>query len=117
VNSFRLERTEQCGKCPWRKDTDPHKIPNGYSVEKHQALSCTIADPEDLSILAAPQIHVMACHEEHESYCLGWLMNQLGAGNNIALRISMMRCTNLRDVKLHGEQHEKFEDTLPKPRA
>jgi hypothetical protein len=25
----------------------------------------------------------------------------------------MNKCTNLGDVKLDGEQHEKFEDTLP----
>jgi hypothetical protein len=112
---FRLERTKQCVKCPWRKATNPHKIPNGYSVEKHRALVGTIANPErlDLAALASPTLHVMACHETHNSYCLGWLMNQLGSGNNIALRLAMSRCENLREVTLRGEQHERFEDTLP----
>lgn len=57
----------------------------------------------------------MACHESpvgKETYCVGWLMNQLGPGNNIPLRIQMMKY-DLSGVELHGEQHKTFEDTLP----
>lgn len=109
---FRLERTEQCEKCPWRVATDPHKIPNGYSVEKHAALKSTIAESDPVGQLMQPTLRAMACHETHNSYCLGWLMNQLGPGNNIALRIEMMRCENVREVVLRGEQHAHFRDTL-----
>ncbi len=49
----------------------------------------------------------------HDAHCLGWLMNQLGPGNNIGLRLSLLDCENLDKVKLVGEQHECFEDTLP----
>lgn len=112
-NKFKLKRTVQCAKCPWRTSTDPNDIPNGYDVEKHKNLKRTIAEPGDISGIFAGEIRMMACHEEHESPCLGWLMNQLGPGNNIALRFRMRDCENIGQVKLIGEQHERFEDTLP----
>ncbi len=110
---MKLQRTVQCAKCPWRKSTDPHDIPNGYSKEKHAALESTIARGADLCSLASRELSVMACHESHDAHCLGWLMNQLGPGNNIALRLQMRGCENIGDVKLIGEQHECFRDTLP----
>lgn len=110
---MKLKRTQQCAKCPWRKDVDPHDIPNGYSVDKHRALKGTIAEPGDLSGVFRRDNKAMACHEMHDANCIGWLMNQLGRGNNIGLRIAMMKCENIRDVKPVGEQHETFEDTLP----
>jgi hypothetical protein len=106
-----LKRTKQCQKCPWKKATDPNTIPNGYSQSKHRGLRQTIADPGALS-LSAP---AMACHESdvgEEAHCIGWLMHQLGPGNNIGLRIAMMKY-DLSQVHLDGEQHETFEDTLP----
>lgn len=111
--NWKLKRTKQCDKCPWRVDVDPHEIPNGYSEEKHCALGSTIAKDGDLSFLAGGPIKVMACHEEHRAHCVGWLMNQLGPGNNIGLRLHMMSCANRDKLKLIGEQHECFEDTLP----
>lgn len=92
---------------------DPHEIPNGYSEEKHCALESTIARPGDISDLLSGTMHVMACHEAHEDHCIGWLVNQCGPGNNIALRMQMRNCENARDIKTVGEQHECFEDTLP----
>jgi hypothetical protein len=56
----------------------------------------------------------MACHETHEAHCVGWLYNQLGVGNNILLRIKMRGCENISKLKVIGEQHDRFEDTLPK---
>lgn len=108
-----LKRTVQCAKCPWRKSTNPHDIPNGYDVEKHKNLKRTIATPGDLRTVFSREMRVMACHEDHESHCIGWLMNQIGPGNNIGLRLRMSSCANAKDIKLIGEQHETFEDTLP----
>lgn len=34
-------------------------------------------------------------------------------GNNIGLRIRMMHCENAKSIRLRGEQHLTFEDTLP----
>lgn len=111
--SWALKRTRQCAKCPWRKDANPHDIPNGYSVEKHCGLASTIAEPGDVSALFSDVQQVMACHETHDAHCVGWLVHQLGVGNNIALRIQMMDCDNARAIRVVGEQHERFEDTLP----
>jgi hypothetical protein len=110
---MKLARTVQCAKCPWKKSTNPHDIPNGYSEDKHCALSGTIAKPASVADLFATRIRVMACHEEHEAHCVGWLTNQLGPGNNLALRIQMRNCENIREVKTVGPQHQTFEDTLP----
>ena len=91
-----LKRTHQCAKCPWLIRTNPYEIPN--------------ASPE----ASLSQKHVMACHEDRMAYCIGWLVNQMGPGNNIALRMTMRNCTNAHEIKLRGRQHERFENTLPK---
>lgn len=107
---MKLGRTKQCEKCPWRKDVDPHDIPNGYSVERHKALSSTINSGMDT---LSGDLHIMACHELHETPCIGWLVNQIGPGNNFGLRMQMSKCENFDRIELVGEQHETFEDTLP----
>jgi len=107
--TWRLNRAVQCKLCPWKVSTNPHDIPRGYDVAKHKALAVTIAEPGSLCNTG----HVMACHEGHEEYCIGWLVNQLGPGNNIGLRLHMRSCENGRDIRVIGEQHETFEDTLP----
>ncbi len=115
---MKLQRTTQCAKCPWKKSVDPRTIPNGYDVEKHRALKATIADANDPgSSIGARALRVMACHETHDAHCVGWLANQLGRGNNIALRIQMLQYENAKDIRTTGEQHERFENTLPKDEA
>lgn len=113
MSAWKLKRTVQCAKCPWRKDVDPYDIPNGYSRDKHCALKRTIAAPGDLAPLFASEQHVMACHETQDAHCIGWLVNQWGPGNNIAVRIQMLSCENAETVRTIGEQHETFEETLP----
>lgn len=115
-NNFNLKRTKQCAKCPWKKSTNPYDIPDGYELEKHKNLSCTISKEGDLSSLGKNTMHVMACHhskEGNEEHCIGWVHNQLGPGNNIMLRLQMRNCDNIQDLKVYGPQHDKFEDTLP----
>jgi len=106
---WRLKRTAQCRHCPWLVGVDPHEIPNGYCVDKHKALESTIARPGELFV----ERGAMACHETHDAHCVGWLANQLGPGNNIPLRLRMLSCENGDRIRLRGEQHETFEDTLP----
>ena len=118
--SWQFQRTCQCAKCPWRKNSNPREIPNGYSEEKHRALAGSIpkSDPSPLQIIEAlekRELHVMSCHDEHEAMCVGWLRHQAGAGNNIALRLHLAQCDNISQIRLHGEQHETFEATLPAP--
>lgn len=109
--TWKLKRTAQCAKCPWLVSTDPTEIPNGYCEDKHRALESTIAKPGDLAG-AFDVLHAMACHES-DAHCVGWLVNQIGPGNNIGMRIRMMGCENAGSIRLRGEQHETFEDTLP----
>lgn len=109
---WELEQVQQCRKCPWLKGVDPSTIPNGYSLEKHRALECTIASTGD--ILPDSTVRIMACHESHQNRCIGWLHNQLGRGKNIGLCLQATRCSNIKDISLAGEQHESFEDTIPK---
>lgn len=104
----------QCAKCPWKKSTDPNKIPGGYSRVKHAALKNTIAEPGRFD---GSTVHAMACHEtaaREERACVGWLANQLGPGNNLALRLKVISGALSGKTQLDGEQHERFEDTLPK---
>ena len=107
----------QCAKCPWRVDVDPRDIPNGYCPRKHANLRSTIAKPGDLRF--GGPLQMMACHESkpgRELPCVGWLAHQLGPGNNILLRLRAMSDRSLGDFELVGEQHERFEDTLPEER-
>lgn len=109
---FVLSRTKQCAKCPWKLDTDPFDIPDGYCPVKHANLAQTIAKPGSLDSTGK----AMACHHSQpsdEQYCIGWLYHQLGIGNNIPLRIRMLKCDNLKELTIYGPQHQRFEDTLP----
>lgn len=106
----------QCAKCPWKKSTDPRDIPNGYCETKHRNLKSTIARPGDLSSVFSGTLRAMACHDSmpgKEIPCVGWVANQIGPGNNIALRLRVMS-GSIRVPETVGEQHETFEDTLPR---
>lgn len=110
----KLKKTKKCKKCPWKKNANPHDIPNGYDVKRHQNLAATIANADDvLSQLGQTENRVMACHETHNCYCVGWLHNQLGPGNNIVMRLKMLNYENAGEIEVVGEQHQRFEDTLP----
>ncbi|RAH97843.1 hypothetical protein DLJ53_28850 [Acuticoccus sediminis] len=114
--TFKLKRLRQCEKCPWKLSTDPREIPHGYEESLHRDLAHTIATPGTVSF--GGPLRNMACHEHppgEDAHCVGWLANQLGPGNNIALRIAMTRCENVGAIQLDGPQHERFEDTLPQP--
>lgn len=106
----------QCKACPWRVGVVPSRdIPGGYCAKKHRRLESTIAEP---GVIVGGSLKVMACHESpigKERECVGWLVNQLGPGNNIKLRLSAMdgRYKNIRTV---GPQHATLADTLGPPR-
>lgn len=62
----------------------------------------------------------MACHETKvggELPCVGWLVHQLGPGNNLGLRLAVISGRVDGNVKTVGPQHETFEDTLPNDAA
>lgn len=104
---------KQCKHCPWKKGTNPFDIPGQYCEKKHKDLKSTIAEPDDPRV---GELRLMACHETpvgNELPCVGWLVHQLGVGNNIALRLAVMRGGISANVETVGPQHECFEDTLP----
>lgn len=104
----------QCAKCPWKVGTDPHEIPNGYCETKHRGLKETIAEPGALTVGG---LKIMACHETggrgKDLPCVGWLVHQLGPGNNLGLRLAATYGRVDTNVETVGPQHERFEDTLP----
>lgn len=116
-----LSRTSQCATCPWKKNADPNQIP-GYCPNKHRNLAGTILSEvdtiEQISMIQNnEQIMVMECHyssdDKQQEYCIGYLHNQLTNGNNIALRFLMTQYENVGSIKVFGEQHQTFEETLP----
>jgi len=105
MNTWSLKRTHQCVSCPWIKSNSLDDIPN-YKPELHDGLRKTIAHEGVLNN------NVMACHKSEDAHCIGWLVNQINQGNNISMRLKMLSCSNAKDIKLIGEQHENFEETF-----
>ena len=109
---------KQCKRCPWRVDVDPSDIPNGYCPMKHAALKDTIAQPGSLEGVADP-LRIMACHGTQigcELPCVGWMVHQMGPGNNIGFRLAVSRGIVDANVDVVGEQHPNLEATLPDDR-
>lgn len=109
------DKIKQCKSCPWRVDCVPDRdIPN-YDKKLAEKLACTIRS--GIESMTGPR-HIMACHYSEPSkeiHCAGWMHNQLGASNNLGLRLDVM--TGRAPVPvIDGEQHKHFEDTLPKPK-
>ncbi len=111
------ETLRQCATCPWKVSTVPDRdIPN-YSVDLHKGLDRTIQSGLDSLFRSCKT--AMACHYAKpgaEFVCAGWLHNQLGVGNNIAVRLAVVT-GQLPVPKVDGDQHDRFEDTLPKKKA
>lgn len=107
---------KQCKSCPWKVDCVPARDIPGYKREMHKKLSKTIKSGFE-SIIPGNR-EVMACHYSQpgkEIYCAGWLDNQLGVGNNLGIRMAVMRGV-MPVPEVHGDQHDRFEDTLRKPK-
>jgi Family of unknown function (DUF6283) len=105
---MRLKRTTQCSNCPWRRDSDLANI-KGYERDLHVSLESTISEGD------LKQTSVMACHESIDPFpdpCIGWLSNQLGEGNNLWLRIRMLKCENIDELQTYGSQCRNFQETL-----
>lgn len=115
----RMQTVTQCQSCPWKVDCSPlEDIPNGYSVDLHEDLRGTIAKPGACSLFNSTQ-RIMACHYSkvgEEFACAGWLNHQLGEGNNVWLRLEVIRGRMPRP-EVHGRQHRSFDATLPRAGA
>ncbi len=111
MKSWNLAQTKQCANCPWRVNSDLSKIP-GYDRRQHHDLKQTIVDDGILNPNGA--VRFMGCHNStdgNDLECIGWLNNQRNS-NNLGLRMMMMRCRNVREIEVVGEQHLTFEETL-----
>lgn len=107
-----MKRIKQCRSCPWRVGCVPDRdIPN-YSRELHERLNRTVIS--GIASLTAPVNRIMACHYSEsgaEIPCAGWLANQIGDGNNIAMRLAIL-VGKMPVPETDGPQHEHFEETL-----
>jgi hypothetical protein len=101
----------QCKHCPWKKGSDTSKIP-GYRRAKHCKLSSTV----DKGITdIARTLRIMACHKSKTGAdipCVGWMVNQLGPGNNLALRMAVISGRVDAHVVTVGPQHRTLQETL-----
>jgi hypothetical protein len=112
----RIAQQRQCRKCPWKVTSDPRQIPGGYCERKHANLASTIATGTAEEQLTRDHLRVMACHESapgQDRVCVGWLHQQLTTGNNLALRLRVIRGHVNGDYVLDGVQHATLADTLP----
>lgn len=118
------ERRNQCKACPWKRSTVPARDIPTYDEAKHRDLACTIAVPADapallVALARGESLRAMACHESpvgREELCVGWVMHQLGPGNNLMLRFIGLdgRFDRYRTV---GEQCESLEETITRERG
>lgn len=111
MKTWNLNQTKQCANCPWKVGASLPNIP-GYDRTLHRQLALTIVD--DGIYDPSRPVRFMGCHnstEGNDLECIGWLNNQRKA-NNLGLRLMMMRCRNVKEIEVIGEQHLTFEETL-----
>lgn len=81
---------KQCASCPWKRSVNPDSLPGGYGhVDREAVARASIGDTVSLR-REAPR---MGCHVVRPGPvlpCVGWLVQQLGPGNNLALRMDVM---------------------------
>ena len=115
VNDPTPTTVRQCATCPWRISTVPDRdIPN-YDPELHVGLRAKTIRSGLGSLTSCGR--QMACHYSkpgEEFACAGWIHNQVGPGNNISVRMAVAY-GQLPVPEVVGDQHETFDDTLPKP--
>lgn len=105
-------KRRQCAQCPWLTSVDVRRDVPNYRPDKHQDTLRNTIKSGAASI--GPTLNIMACHKSRDGAeipCVGWLHHQLGAGNNIGLRLAAMRDPTLGDYELIGEQLLRGHDT------
>lgn len=99
-------RIQQCALCPWKKSVSILEIPNGPDRESVRRILMDRPCGMDPGFM-------MACHDSpigEEQACVGWLVHELGPGNNIPIRIAASRGRfDPSALVLDGPQHESVE--------
>ncbi len=102
-------KQKQCKACPWKKSVVASRDVPHYSLAKHEETALNLRTHGTFGT-----VRLMACHETQEGKerpCVGWLYNQLGPGNNIALRLKVRGQKFTLDLDTE-DQHATFEDSL-----
>lgn len=103
---------KQCKRCPWKVSTGKN-IPNGFAEDARERLQRMTAVPGSLERTE----RMMQCHEtpnEEPLPCVGWLVHQLGSGNNLRLRMAVISGQIDPNVETVGPQHSHPENVVPK---
>lgn len=103
---------KQCRKCPWKVGTGKN-IPNGFARDARDRMQRMTAMPGSLVRTEL----LMQCHETPETKplpCVGWLVHQLGPGNNLRLRMALIAGQIDGNVETIGPQHRRPEDVVPR---
>jgi hypothetical protein len=112
MKKFSLPLTKQCKNCPWKESVNPADIPNGFDYKSHKKL--IESQPKEFEI--TDKLSVMACHNSNDNdqmFCVGYLHNQLGVGNNISLRLKMLFCDNVSEIEVYGKQRKSLTEVKP----
>lgn len=99
-----METTTPCATCPWRRDSDPHKIP-GLSLCQARALSNTVGDGDAFR-------PIMACHgspEGGERACVGYVATV--GYTNLGVRMMALRGEVDFDP-VDADLYETFDEML-----
>lgn len=102
----------QCRRCPWKTSTG-RNIPNGFAHDARELVQRMVA--RSASLIDSHEI-AQQCHETLDDDplpCVGWLVNQLGPGNNLPLRLRVMLGQVDANVVTVGPQHRRIEDIVP----
>lgn len=103
----------QCKKCPWKKSTGKN-IPNGFREDAAELLR---RQTSSTSLRPCDPLEVQQCHETSDEAplpCVGWLVHQLGVGQNFSLRLRVISGDVGANVSTVGPQHRRPEDVVPK---
>ncbi len=106
------ETVKQCKTCPWRVAVKPSRDVPDFDPGIYERMQGTLR--EGLSTLSSKTRTIMECHNGKRGAnrpCAGWLHHQIGVGNNIGVRMSVM-VGKLPVPEVIGEQHESLEDLV-----
>lgn len=102
----------QCRTCPWRADVDPTNIPEGHGRVDGRMLALSVAD--GLESLANPNVINAECHAYPGTglVCVGWLVHQLGPGQNFSVRMKVIKGRIDANVETVGPQRNLVDEML-----
>lgn len=80
----------QCASCPWKLSINPDALPANYGHVDRDAVVRASAEPGSFRRPEGPPIGCHVVRPGPVLPCVGWLVQQLGPGNNLALRMKVI---------------------------